>query len=361
MQILTRPIWFNKEKNCVDVIDQRLLPHKLQVTELEHVKDVIDAIKSMVVRGAPLIGVTAAYGVYLAAAKIPLNKTDYFEEIIEELRQARPTAVNLSRAVNYVYDQIKDIDDLSKRGETALKTARIVEAREIERCRKIGEHGLPVIDALSRAKDGDVVNIMTHCNAGWLACVEWGTATAPIYMAHEKGINLHVWVSETRPLNQGARLTAWELAQQKIPCTIVADNACGHLMQRGMVDLVLVGADRVTTSGDVANKVGTYLKALGAAAHDIPFYSAFPSSTIDWQTDEIEDVPIEERNFNEVLFAEGLSPHGEIEQVRIAPPHAKALNIGFDVTPAAMVTGLITEKGICEADETALYNMFHEE
>lgn len=355
-----RPIWLNADNDSVNVIDQRFLPHKLTLMELHNVEDVIRAIKEMVVRGAPLIGVVGAYGVYLAAAKIPMSRDNYFDEIVETLRQARPTAVNLSRAVDYVYNKVKDIHDSKERAAVALKAAKGVEASEIERCRLIGEFGLPLIEEISRRKEGGVVNILTHCNAGWLACVEWGTATAPIYQAHEKGIKVHVWVDETRPLNQGSRLTAWELAQEKVPCTIIADNTGGHLMQHGLVDLVIVGADRVTAHGDVANKIGTYLKALAARAHNIPFYAAFPASTIDWQAHEPEEIPIEERRPNEVLFTTGQSDSGEIVKVRVAPANAKALNIGFDVTPAEFITGLITERGVCPATEEALYDMFHD-
>lgn len=361
MQIATRPIWYNAGKDCVTVIDQRLLPHKLTLLDLDNVEDVIRAIKEMVVRGAPLIGVAGAYGVYLAAAKIPLSRDDFFDEIVEKLRHIRPTAINLAHAVDYVYDKVKDMRDTGQRKALALAAAQRVETAEVERCRQIGVNGLPVIEALSRQKEGDVVNILTHCNAGWLACVEWGTATAPIYLAHERGLKVHVWVSETRPLNQGARLTAWELAQEKVPCTIVADNACGYLMQHGMVDLVLVGADRVTAHGGVANKIGTYLKALAAHAHSVPFYAALPSSTIDWQLAEDEDVPIEERNPNEVLFTEGESIDEQLVKVRIAPANAKALNVGFDVTPSELVTGIITERGVCASTEEALYDMFHKE
>lgn len=360
MQIATRPVWLDGGQNSIVVIDQRLLPHKLMLKELHNIEEIIDAIKTMVVRGAPLIGVVAAYGVYLAAAKIPLERDDFFDEIVEELRQARPTAVNLARAVDYVYNQVKDIRDSKERKAKALKAAQGVEATENERCRLIGQHGLALIEEISRRKEGAPVNILTHCNAGWLACVEWGTATAPIYMAHEKGVKVHVWVDETRPWNQGSRLTAWELAQSKVPCTIIADNAGGHLMQHGLVDIVIVGADRVSAHGDVANKVGTYLTALAAHANDVPFYAALPSSTIDWQVHECEEIPIEERNPNEVLFNEGLAPNGEITRVRIAPANAKALNIGFDVTPAELVTGLITERGVCPATEDALYDMFHD-
>lgn len=360
MQITPHTIWYNSEKDCVVVIDQRLLPHKLTLMELNNVEEVIKAIKNMVVRGAPLIGVTGAYGVYLAAAKIPMEREDYFEQIVDELRDARPTAVNLAKAVDFVYNQIKNMRDGKERRETALKAARKVEAAEIEYCKLIGEHGLPLIEEISRRKNGDVVNILTHCNAGWLACIEWGTATAPIYMAQEKGLKVHVWVDETRPLNQGARLTAWEMAQNKVPCTIIADNTGGHLMQRGLVDLVLVGADRVTAHGDVANKVGTYLKALAAHANNVPFYAALPSSTIDWQAHEADEIVIEERNPNEVLYVEGLNENLEIAKVRIAPANARALNIGFDVTPAELVTGLITERGICDAREDAIYDMFND-
>lgn len=358
MQITNRPIWLDSEQNAIVVIDQRLLPHKLTLKELPNVEAVIDAIKTMVVRGAPLIGVAAAYGVYLAAAKIPLERDDYLDQIVEELRQARPTAVNLPRAVDYVYNQIKDLRDTKERKDIALKAARCVEAAEIERCRLIGQHGLALIEEISADKAGEVVNILTHCNAGWLACVEWGTATAPIYMAHAKGVKVHVWVDETRPCNQGSRLTAWELSQSKVPCTIIADNTGGHLMQKGLVDMVLVGADRVSARGHVANKVGSYLKALAAKANQIPFYVALPSSTIDWQVDECEEIPLEERNPNEVLFDEGLDANGEITRVRIAPANVNALNIGFDVTPAELVTGLITERGLCQASGEALYEMF---
>lgn len=360
MQIATRPIWLDGGQDSIMVIDQRLLPHKLMLKELRNVEDVIEAIKNMVVRGAPLIGVTAAYGVYLAAAKIPLERDDYFDEIVDTLRRARPTAVNLARATDYVYNQVKDIRDGKERKAKALKAARGVEAAETERCKLIGQHGLALIEEISRRKEGETVNILTHCNAGWLACVEWGTATAPIYMAHEKGLKVHVWVDETRPLNQGSRLTAWELAQNKIPCTIIADNAGGHLMQHGLVDMVIVGADRVSIHGDVANKAGTYLKALAAQANNVPFYAALPSSTIDWQIRENGEIPIEERSPNELLFDEGLASNGEITRVRIAPPNVKALNIGFDVTPAKLVAGLITERGVCAATKAALYDMFHD-
>lgn len=359
MQIATRPIWYNATKDCVTVIDQRQLPHKLTLLDLDNVEDIIKAIREMVVRGAPLIGVTGAYGVYLAAAKIPLGRDDFFDEIVDKLREARPTAVNLAYAVDYVYDKVKDVRNSCERVALALDAARRVEASEVERCRQIGLQGLPLIEALSRQKEGAPVNILTHCNAGVLACVEWGTATAPIYMAHEKGIKVHVWVDETRPLNQGARLTAWELSQDKVPCTIVTDNAGGYLMQQGLVDMVLVGADRVTAHGAVANKIGTYLKALAAKAHNIPFYAAMPSSTIDWQAHEPEEIPLEERDPNEVLFVEGLTADDRLAKVRIAPANAKAFNIGFDVTPPELITGIITERGVCMAGEDAIYDMFH--
>lgn len=357
MQKITRPIWFNAAKDCAVIIDQRLLPHKLALLELYDVKDVILAIKTMAVRGAPLIGVAAAYGVYLAAAKTDAGGA-YFEQIMQDLRRARPTAVNLASAVDFVCSRIKHVQDRAERKAAALKAARDLEAAEIERCRQIGEFGLPLIEALSREKKGAPVNILTHCNAGWLACVAWGTATAPIYMAHEKGLKVHVWVDETRPLNQGMRLTAWELAQAGVPCTVICDNTGGHLMQRGMADMVIVGADRVTANGHVANKIGTYLKALAARAHNVPFYAALPSSSIDWQIRELSEIPIEERDADEVLYLEGLSAHAEITRVSLAPLGAKALNIGFDVTPAELVSGLITERGVCAASSKALRAMF---
>jgi len=295
------------------------------------------AIKEMWVRGAPLIGITAAYGLYLATleAQGKSNSAEYLQECARRLLETRPTAVNLRWAVH------------------ALR----LKQEDIEVCRKIGEHGIALIEEKSIAKSGDTINILTHCNAGWLACVDWGTATSPIYQAHNKGIKVHVWVDETRPRNQGARITAWELGQHGIPHTIITDNAGGHLMQQGMVDMCIVGTDRTTRKGDVANKIGTYLKALAAKDNDVPFYVALPSSTIDWEIEDGKDIPIEVRDEEEVLCIYG-QHEGTIKQVRLAPQNSRGLNYGFDITPARLVTGLITERGICKADECDIENLF---
>ncbi|MEJ2038667.1 MAG: S-methyl-5-thioribose-1-phosphate isomerase [Desulfosarcinaceae bacterium] len=352
-----RPIWVD-ENGMVKVIDQRSLPHALEILTLDTVDKAIHAIQTMVVRGAPLIGVSGAYAVVVA-----LQTTSSSREFLDECRRikdARPTAVNLAWAVDRMLDRI----DLEQGKDAAIRTAREEAARiaekEVDNCRRIGGHGAGLIEAISRAKGGRTVNILTHCNAGWLACVEYGTATAPMYVAHDQGIDLHIWVDETRPLNQGARLTAWELGKHGIRHTVITDNAGGHLMQHGQVDLVIVGTDRSTFTGDVANKIGTYLKALAARDNNIPFYVALPSSTFDWQLrDGIKQIPIEARDPEEVRFIQGLAD-GRTIKVLVPPADSPAANPAFDVTPARLVTGFITERGICAASEEGVLGLFPE-
>jgi methylthioribose-1-phosphate isomerase len=352
-----RPIWFDPDERVVRVIDQRRLPHELVIMDLDSVDKVIYAIREMVVRGAPLIGVTGAYGVWVAL-HAAADEGSFLGEC-RRIRQARPTAVNLAWAVDRVQAVVSQEEGHPVRLSAALEEAGRIAEEEVDNCRQIGEHGAALIAALAEAKRGPV-NILTHCNAGWLACVEWGTATAPVYVAHEQGLQVHVWVDETRPLNQGARLTAWELGKGGIAHTVITDNAGGHLMQHGMVDMVIVGTDRSTYTGDVANKIGTYLKALAARDNDIPFYVALPSSTFDWEKrDGIEEIPIEERNPDEVRFAQGLTLTG-IDHVLVPPRESRAANYAFDVTPARLVTGFITERGVCAANEQAILNLFPE-
>ena len=355
-----RPIWLDKDSGIVKVINQRLLPHEFVISDLRSVDDVINAIKQMVVRGAPLIGVTGAYGVYLAVINFD-KKTDFNDFLINEcnrLKKARPTAVNLSWAVDRVLLELLKITNQLSRIDRARDEAAKIADEETKNCRKIGENGLQLIDAIRIRKEGETVNILTHCNAGWLACVEYGTATAPIYAAYENDIDIHVWVDETRPLNQGARLTAWELGKHGVKHTVITDNAGGHLMQHGMVDMVIVGTDRTTCTGDVANKIGTYLKALAARDNDIPFYVALPSSTFDWKlNDGIKEIPIEEREPDEVRYVQGLE-HGSLKSVLVPPASSPAANFAFDVTPARLVTGFITERGICKATRQDIKRLF---
>ena len=354
-----RPIWFDASDQTVKVIDQRLLPHKLEIMPLNTVNDVIFAIKEMVVRGAPLIGATGAYGVMVAMATAKDNVSLAASECLR-IKDARPTAVNLAWAVDRVTATAMAEPTAEQRMATARAEAHAIAEEEAENCRLIGEHGAGLVADLAAGKNGAPVNILTHCNAGWLACVEYGTATAPIYAAVDQGVKVHVWVDETRPLNQGARLTAWELGKYGIAHTVITDNAGGHLMQHGMVDMVIVGTDRTTYTGDVANKIGTYLKALAAKDNNIPFYVALPSSTFDWQlTDGIGQIPIEERDPDEVRFIQGLGESG-IESVLVPPENSPAANFAFDVTPARLVTGFITERGICDANETAVLSLFPE-
>jgi methylthioribose-1-phosphate isomerase len=358
-----RSIW-EKENTAhvIQIIDQRWLPHKFVIEDLNTIEDVITAIKEMHVRGAPLIGVTAAYGVYLALLKTrnSKNKEEEIEKSLNKLIAARPTAVNLQWAVQKVISAIYEKASIDEKIFTSLQTSRDIAEDDVENCKKIGEFGYKIIEEISKKKGGKTVNILTHCNAGWLATVDYGTATAPIYLAHKKGINVHVWVDETRPRNQGAKLTAWELLNEGIPHTVIVDNAGGHLMQKGMVNIVLVGSDRTALNGDVANKTGTYLKALAAKDNDIPFYVALPSSSIDFSIENgIRDIPIEQRDPDEVRYVDGLV-NGEIKSVLVPPENSPAVNYAFDVTPARLVTGLITERGICKADKESILKLFPE-
>ncbi len=355
-----RTIWLDSDEKTIKIIDQRRLPHELRIVDLQTVDDVILAIKDMQVRGAPLIGVTGAYGVYLAALNAPDQqvKDAYLMAACERLKSARPTAVNLAWAIDTVLAAVLRVHPSDKRISTAKDQAARITEQEVEHCKNIGEHGRPLIEAISRQKKGQPVNILTHCNAGWLACVEYGTATAPVYTAFDRGIDLHVWVDETRPLNQGNRLTAWELGQHGVRHTIITDNAGGYLMQQGKVDIVIVGSDRTTATGDVANKIGTYLKALAAKDNNIPFYVALPSSTFDWNLrDGITEIPIEERNPDEIRFIEGLLD-AKAARVLICPEKSAAANYAFDITPAKYVTGFITERGICRATEADIRRLF---
>jgi methylthioribose-1-phosphate isomerase len=357
-----RPIWRDTNEKAVKIIDQRRLPHEFVVTDLKTVGDVIKAIKDMYVRGAPLIGVTAAYGVYLATLNTPAQTVgnDYLLEACRKLKSARPTAVNLAWAVDRVLSEVLKIQDAAGRIAVAKHEADGIAEFEAENCKKIGEHGLTLVEEISQRKGGETVNLLTHCNAGWLATIEYGTATAPMYTAFDAGIDVHVWVDETRPLNQGARLTAWELGKHGIKHTVITDNAGGHLMQHGMVDMVIVGTDRSTYTGDVANKIGTYLKALAARDNNIPFYVALPSSTFDWNIrDGVNEIPIEERDPDEVRYVQGQF-QGLTASVLVPPADSPAADYAFDVTPARLVTGFITEKGICKATEEDILRLFPE-
>lgn len=356
-----RPIWVSPDDDTVvQVIDQRKLPHDDVVLDLKTVDQTIEAIKEMVVRGAPLIGATGAYGVYLATLNLADQGLGELEWECGRLKASRPTAVNLAWAVDRVLDSLRPIADAQERIRCARKMADEITDEESENCRKIGEYGVALIEEIAKTKKGQPVNILTHCNAGWLACVEYGTATAPMYEAFNRGIDIHVWVDETRPLNQGSRLTAWELGKHGIAHTVITDNAGGHLMQHGLVDLVITGTDRTTYTGDVANKIGTYLKALAAKDNGIPFYVALPSSTFDWTLKNgITDIPIEKRNPDEVRYVQGLY-EGKIVEVLVPPSDSPAANYAFDVTPARLVTGFITERGLCEASEQGVLGLFPE-
>lgn len=358
-----RTIWISEsDHKKIQVIDQRFLPHQFVIEELSTLKQFAIAIKEMHIRGAGLIGATAGYGMYIGALEAPQNDSfdDFMKDAGEILKATRPTAVNLTWAVDKQLKAIQSCHTIQEKINITLQTANQIADEDAEYCKRIGEHGLKIIEGISQKKKGEIVNILTHCNAGWLAFVDYGSATAPIYAAHAKGINLHVWVDETRPRNQGASLTAWELGQQGIHHTIIADNTGGHLMQHKMVDMVIVGSDRTTYTGDVANKIGTYLKALAAKDNNIPFYVALPSSSIDWQmNDGIKEMIIEERNGDEVKYIEGLCD-GELKKVLLTPESSRASNYGFDVTPARLITGIITERGICEANKNSILNLFPE-
>ena len=347
-----RTIWF--ENNVVKIIDQTKLPHQFIVKDLKTIKDAINAIKTMEVRGAPLIGATAAYGLVLSI--IEKNDLSYLKKSSEDLIASRPTAINLKWAVDRMMKKLSGINS-SEVLKIALKEARAIVEEDVMFCKNIGLNGLKIIQEIANKKK-DTVNILTHCNAGWLATIDWGTATSPIYHAHQKGIKVHVWVDETRPRNQGANLTSYELNEEGISNTVIADNAGGILMQRGQVDMCIVGTDRTLSNGDVCNKIGTYLKALAAKDNNVPFYVALPSSTIDWNNKDHKKIPIEERNSEELSHIEGMDNNNNIKKIRIYPQKSKSLNLAFDVTPAKLVSGLITEKGICEASEKGLKGLF---
>ena len=347
-----RTIWY--EGNVVKIIDQTKLPHQFIIKDLKSVKDAINAIKVMEVRGAPLIGGTAAYGIVLAVKEN--NDPEFIKKSAEELIQSRPTAINLKWAVDRMMKKLSGINS-DQILSIALNEAKEICDEDEKFCENIGINGLKIIEEIYNKKK-DTVNILTHCNAGWLATINWGTATSPIYHAHKKGIPVHVWVDETRPRNQGANLTSYELNEEEIPNTIIADNTGGILMQRGEVDMCIVGTDRTLSNGDVCNKIGTYLKALAAHDNNVPFYVALPSSTIDWNIKDAKDIPIEERSSEELSHIEGIDENNKIKKVLIYPNKSKAMNLAFDVTPAKYVTGLITEKGISDASSEGLKKLF---
>ena len=353
-----RTIWLDGGGEAVAVIDQTKLPHSFEVIRLSTMQEAARAILTMQVRGAPLIGVTAAYGLALAMRVDPSDAS--LAEAISHLARQRPTAVNLRWALEEMRRHLQPLA-VNDRAQAAFSRAARLADDDVETCRRIGAHGLEIVRAIAaKKKPGEPVNILTHCNAGWLACVDWGTATSPMYQAHDAGVTLHVWVDETRPRNQGAALTAFELGAHGIPHTLITDNAGGHLMQHGKVDLVIVGTDRVTATGDVANKIGTYLKALAAKDTGVPFYVALPHSTIDWTLDDGFAIPIEERSGDEVLQLTGRSATGEVHVFDIAPDGCRAANPAFDVTPARLVSGLITERGVCPATREGLRQLYPE-
>jgi methylthioribose-1-phosphate isomerase len=353
-----RTIWLGQDGKTVEIIDQTRLPHELVIARLASAADAARAIGTMQVRGAPLIGATAAYGMALAAAADPSD--DGLERAAAMLAATRPTAVNLRWALAEIGSALAGLPE-ERRYDKALARAGEIAEADVAINRAIGEHGAPLIDAAWRRKGKSApVDILTHCNAGWLATVDWGTALAPVYRAHADGIPLHVWVDETRPRNQGAGLTAWELGQHGIAHTVVVDNAGGHLMRQGRVDICLVGTDRTTRCGDVANKIGTYLKALAANDNDVPFYVALPSPTIDWEIESGAEIPIERRDGREVTHVEGWSDDGRRLAVRVTPQASPAANYAFDVTPARLVTALVTERGVCPASPAGLLELFPE-
>ena len=358
-----RTIWLKPDnEKVVQIIDQRKLPYTFEIEDLKSVSEVVRAIREMHLRGAPLIGAATAYGMYLAMFECSSAQSveNCLENAANALKTARPTAVNLTWAIEKQRAAITAGRSVEEKISIARRTADNIVEEDSECCRSIGRHGLPLIQALSARKKSEPVNILTHCNAGWLACVDYGTATAPIYAAFDNGIPLHVWVDETRPRNQGARLTAWELYQHGVPHTVISDNTGGYLMQKGMVDLVLVGTDRTTITGDVGNKIGTYLKALAAKDNAIPFYVGLPSSSIDWGIQNgLKDIPVEERNPDEVRYVQGFC-EGKIKDVLITPEESPAVNYAFDITPSRLVTGLITERGIAKPDAQSLTAMFPE-
>lgn len=348
-----RTIW-PTATGSVRVIDQSRLPFEFKTIDLKTLDDAAQAIRTMVVRGAPLIGATAAYGMALALRS---NASDaHLDDAARILRETRPTAHNLAWALTRMRGVLAGVAP-KERADVAFREAALICDADVEQCRAIGLHGSEIIRGFANTA-GRAVNILTHCNAGWLACVDWGTALSPIYLAHDAGIQVHVWVDETRPRNQGAALTAFELAAHGVPHTVIADNLGGHLMQRGQVDMVIVGSDRITAGGDVCNKVGTYLKALAARDNGVPFYAALPLSTIDWSLDEGRDIPIEERSAMELTHITGTTSSGAMETVRVVPEGSPVLNLAFDVTPARLVTALITERGLCPASRAGLQSLY---
>jgi len=347
-----RTIWY--ENKVVKIINQTKLPHQFIIKDLNSAKDAINAIKIMEVRGAPLIGATAAYGIVLAIQEN--NNKEFINKSADELIKSRPTAINLKWAVDRMMKKLSNINS-NLILDIALKEAKEICDEDEKFCENIGINGLEIIEKIYNKKK-NTVNILTHCNAGWLATINWGTATSPIYQAHKKGIPVHIWVDETRPRNQGANLTSYELNEEEIPNTIIADNTGGILMQRGDVDMCIVGTDRTLSNGDVCNKIGTYLKALAAHDNKVPFYVALPSSTIDWNIKDAKEIPIEERDSKELSNIDGVNSRGEIENFLIYPEKSKSMNLAFDITPAKYVTKLITEKGVCDASTEGLKNLF---
>jgi methylthioribose-1-phosphate isomerase len=352
-----RSIWVGGDGRSVEIIDQTKLPHEFEIATLATVEDAARAIETMQVRGAPLIGATAAYGICLALREDASDEA--LEAAYERLKRTRPTAINLLWALDDMLAAMRNRPRDERIVAAYARAAEICDA-DVETNRSIGEHGVKIIEDIAATKPGQTVNVLTHCNAGWLATVDWGTALAPIYMAHGKGLDIHVWVDETRPRNQGAALTAWELGSHGVAHTIVADNAGGHLMQRGDVDFVIVGTDRTTSTGDVANKIGTYLKALAAHDNSVPFYVALPHSTIDWTVADGADIPIEERSGEEVTHVTGRAADGRIVTVQLSAPGSAAGNPAFDVTPARLVTGLVTERGVAQASGEGLLKLYPE-
>ena len=358
-----RTIWQSEDnREIVQIIDQRYLPHEFIIKEISSYSEAIEMINDMAVRGAPLIGGTAAWGIYLASLEAKSNNYDkeFIINACKEFLAARPTAVNLSWAVDRMMRLIEELSDIENIIDILETEAKKICDEDVRNSINIGDHGLKIIEKIADNKCDKTVNILTHCNAGWLATIDRGTATAPIYAARDAGIDIHVWVDETRPRNQGANLTAWELLNEGIKHTVIVDNAGGHIMQHGKVDVCIVGSDRTTRAGDVGNKIGTYLKALAAHDNDVPFYVALPDSTIDWKIKNgLKDIPIEVRDSKEVEHISGFLD-GQIKSVRIMPKDSPSLNFAFDVTPSKYVTGLITPRGVCEANESDILRLYPE-
>ena len=360
-----RTIWLD-EADRLHVIDQHVLPHRFETATITSFSALCDAIRNMLVRGAGLIGATAGYGMWLAACEAPAQDTEAFDTFMSEaataLKRTRPTASNLAWAVDRQLAAMTRGSSPEEKRHIAKVTAQAIADEDAEACKRIGEHGKSLLEALAAKKaNGAPVNILTHCNAGWLAFVDYGSALSPVYAAHNAGLPVHVWVDDTRPRNQGASLTAWELSRHGVPHALIADNAGGHLMQHGQVDIVIVGADRVTRRGDAANKIGTYLKALAAHDNGVPFYVALPSSTFDFSLDDgVAEIPIEERGAAEVRIMSGKTPDGSVLDVQICPDETPARNWAFDVTPNRLITGLISERGVCQATQEGIDSLYPE-